>query len=321
MTPVALQKAPATERSPAVTPRWTSLASVSVRPTDQALLRIGEFCRRAGVTPERLRAWERRFGFPSPARSEGGFRLYEPGDVDAVVAVRQAGERGVSTAEAIETVRGVATPTIADAGIDWTGLRAALDVLDGAAAHAEIDRLLATLTVRSFLARVILPYLHEVGERWAAGSHSIAQEHFASNLIRGRLLGLARSWETGTGPLAVLACPSGEQHDLALIMFGIALREQGWRIVYLGQDTPLGDVAQLVETDGVTLVVVATRHRRVLADAETELRRIAASAELVIAGPGADAALAEAIGAMLVEVDPLAAADLFPARRPTRRAR
>ena len=36
----------------------------------------------------------------------------------------------------------------------------------------------------------------------------------------------------------MLACPSGELHDLGLICFGIALRGHGWRITYLGADTP-----------------------------------------------------------------------------------
>ena len=296
---------------------------MSTNGTDKAPLRIGEFCRRAGVTPERLRAWERRFGFPAPARTDGGFRLYDPADVAAVVAVRLAGERGISTAEAIATVRvrpAPSAPPVVGAH-DWSELREALDAMDGARAHAEVDRLLATVTPRTFLGSILLPYLHEVGERWAAGHHSIAQEHFASNLIRGRLLGLTRSWEAGSGPVAVLACPSGEQHDIALIVFGILLREQGWRIVLLGQDTPLGVVAETAAGDDVGLVVLAVRDPSLLAGADEDLRRIAATAELVLAGPGVDATLADAVGAIVVDSDPVTAVDRFPARRPARRAR
>src|SRR5581483_9649680 len=51
------------------------------------------------------------------------------------------------------------------------------------------------------------------------GQLSIAQEHFASTLLRGRLLGLARGWGRGIGPVAVLACAPGEQHDLGLLAF------------------------------------------------------------------------------------------------------
>ena len=74
---------------------------------------------------------------------------------------------------------------------------------------------------------------------------SVAEEHFATNVVRGRLLGLARNWSSGGGPVAVLACPPGELHDLGLICFGLLLRERGWRIAYLGPDTPIETVADI----------------------------------------------------------------------------
>ncbi len=56
---------------------------------------------------------------------------------------------------------------------------------------------------------VVLPYLARLGERWEQGAVSIAQEHLATNVIRGRLAGLARGWGTGHGTRALLACPRG----------------------------------------------------------------------------------------------------------------
>ena len=107
----------------------------------------------------------------------------------------------------------------------------------------------------------VLPYLHELGERWQRGEASIGQEHFASVLLRGRLLGLARGWGSGGSRRALLACLPGEQHDLGLICFGLALRGQGWRITFLGPDTPLatiGDTVRLLHP--VLVVVTATDH-------------------------------------------------------------
>ena len=68
---------------------------------------------------------------------------------------------------------------------------------------------------------------------------SVGDEHFATNVIRGRLLGLARGWGRGLGPVALLACLPGEQHELGLLAFGLALRAHGWRVSYFGGDTPL----------------------------------------------------------------------------------
>jgi hypothetical protein len=56
---------------------------------------------------------------------------------------------------------------------------------------------------------LVIPYLHRLGDRWEAGEVSVVREHFASNLIRGRLLGLAQGWGQGRGPRAVLACVPG----------------------------------------------------------------------------------------------------------------
>ena len=70
-------------------------------------------------------------------------------------------------------------------------------------------------------------------------------------------MSLARSWGTGGGPLAVLACAPGEQHDLPLVAFGLALRGRGWRIAFLGADTPAVSMADAAEMLDPALLVVA----------------------------------------------------------------
>ena len=85
----------------------------------------------------------------------------------------------------------------------------------------------------------------------------MAQEHFASHLIRGRLSSLARGWGTGQGPYALLACPPGEQHELALLVFGIVLHRNGWRVRYLGANTPIEDLTQVTGDTRPSLIVLA----------------------------------------------------------------
>jgi MerR family transcriptional regulator, light-induced transcriptional regulator len=75
-------------------------------------------------------------------------------------------------------------------------------------------------------------------------------------VLRGRLLGLARDWGLGVGPTAVLACLPGEQHDLGLICFGLALRWRGWRIVYLGPEAPIETLANVSDQLEPSLVVL-----------------------------------------------------------------
>jgi DNA-binding transcriptional MerR regulator len=277
-------------------------------------LRIGELSRRSRVSPELLRAWERRYGLLHPTRTDGGFRLYSAQDERRVALMREHLGRGLSAAqaarlaidEASEVVRAAGTPTLARGAGE---LRAALDALDESAAHAALDRMLAGFSVETVLGEVVLPYLRELGARWARGEASVGQEHFASNVLRGRLLGLARGWDAGGGPRALLACPPGEQHDLALIVFGLGLRDRGWRITYLGPDTPLDTLVDTAGSLKPNAVVLAASTAAPFEGGHGTLRRLARLAPLWVAGHGATPQLAKRAGAQLLDVDPLAAVD------------
>jgi methanogenic corrinoid protein MtbC1 len=185
----------------------------------------------------------------------------------------------------------------------------ALDRLDEPGAHAAVDRLLARFTLQTVLRDVLLPYLHELGERWKRGEASIAQEHFASNLLRGRLLGLARGWGQGAGPRAVLGCAPGELHDLPLIVFGLALAARGWSITYLGPDTPIATIQEALEDVEPRLVVVSSTSSRRLRRAQAQLAELARHVPIAIAGAGATDSLARATGASLLQEDPVTAAE------------
>jgi DNA-binding transcriptional MerR regulator len=190
--------------------------------TGDGVLRIGELSKRSGVSPELLRAWERRYGLLRPTRSAGGLRLYSVADVERVRVMRRHLAAGLAAAEAAamalraatgeETAREEATPGPAalSPAMMREQLADALDRFDEPRAQAILDRLLAAATVDMLLSEVVLPYLRELGDRWERGEASIAQEHFASGILRGRLLGLARGWGLGVGPAAVLACLPGE---------------------------------------------------------------------------------------------------------------
>jgi DNA-binding transcriptional MerR regulator len=283
-------------------------------------VRIGELSRRSGVSPELLRAWENRYGLLRPTRSDGGFRLYSPDDERRVAAMRSHLQRGLSAAEAARLTlddESAGAPVADTPALERRAreLRVALDGLDEDAAQTALDQLLSGFSVETVLREVVLPYLHELGDRWERGEASVAQEHFASQVLRGRLLGLARRWDRGTGPRALLACMPGEQHDLGLICFGLGLRDRGWRITFLGPDTPLETLADAVgalQPDAV--VLAATTPERFDAGRDA-LRRLARAARLWAAGAGATSDFATDTGMRLLDVDPLTAAERVAARR------
>jgi DNA-binding transcriptional MerR regulator len=291
----------------------------------QGLLRIGELSKRSGVSPELLRAWERRYGLLRPTRSAGGLRLYGQDDVERVRLMRRHLDEGLAAAEAAALAAGAplaaeAPPVLAPDAARGE-LEAAFERFDEPRAQVILDGLLATTTVDTLLARIVLPYLKELGERWERGEASVAQEHFASGVLRGRLLGLARGWGLGVGPVAVLACLPGERHDLGLIAFGLALRARGWRVAYLGSDTPIDTIEDAGRSLAPTLVVLNAVDGELVRPVADELRALAGRYTVALGGaaaadPGvADLGLLRLAGDPVDEAERVGALVLGGARR------
>ena len=281
------------------------------------LVRIGELSRRTGVGVDTLRAWERRYGLLRPQRSPGGFRLYGTTDQERVAAMKAMIDSGVSAAEAARLAVSRASPA-AESGVGEGGddhaerLAAALDRFDEADANAILDDAIARFTVNAVASRVLLPVLHEIGTRWESGEVSVAEEHFATALLRGRMLALGRNWGAGGGPLAVLACPPGEQHDLGLIAFGLVLREGGWRIALLGSDTPIETIADAMAKLAPNAVVLAAVTREPFERVADQIRALTAATTVLIGGEGASEKLAERLGAQALPPDPVSASAGMP---------
>jgi DNA-binding transcriptional MerR regulator len=274
------------------------------------VLRIGELSKRTGVSPDLLRAWERRYGLLQPVRSAGGLRLYTRADVERVRAMRGHLDQGLAAAEAAALALRADARDEEDAvalrpELVRDDLAGALDRFDEPRAQALFDRLLAVATVDTLLTDIVLPYLRALGDRWQRGEVSVAQEHFASSIVRGRLLGLARGWGLGLGPTAVLACLPGEQHDLGLIAFGLALRSRGWRIVYLGADSPIETVDEISARLDPSLVVLSAVGGERVTPVAAQLQGLAARHRLALGGAAASNGALETSGAIGLSGDPV----------------
>ncbi len=285
-------------------------------------VRIGELSRRVGVAPELLRAWERRYGLLSPKRTGGGLRLYTPEDEARVRRMQAFLAEGLAAGEAAKAALRAAPAPLAPAALPGTSvedrlraLEVALDRFDAVSAQRTFDALQAELSLDPFLTEVVLPFLRGLGERWAIGDVSVAQEHFASNLLRDRIHTLAQGWDGGAGPRALLACPPGEGHHLGLSCFGLALRARGWRITFLGAETPFETILETIGSLEPDVTVMSAVDPARFAAAEDQLAELAAATPLVLAGAGAGPLIAERVGARLLEVDPVSAADLIASER------
>lgn len=280
-------------------------------------MRIGDLSGRTGVSTHQLRAWERRYGLLRPRRSGGNYRLYAPADEARVRLMQRYLREGIPPAQAAElTIAARFTVSAGggrhvpsrDAAAAQQEIRKALTGFDETSAQRVLERLFIAFTPTTVTRDVLMPYMHEVGEQWSTGHMSVGEEHFATNFFQARLLALARGWDRGLGPRALLACAPNEQHTLGLIVFGIALHELGWRITYLGADTPIATLSEVAKIINPELTVIAATMPRRLPRYAKQLSSFTAKWSLALGGAGVTARLAGQIGALHLAENPVDAA-------------
>jgi MerR family transcriptional regulator, light-induced transcriptional regulator len=287
---------------------------------EAARFQIGELSYRVGVSPDVLRAWEKRYRLLRPSRSKGGYRLYTGRDEWRVRLMQQQLWSGLSAAQAAQQVARIERESnLSDESIETPSrlaqqLASSLEAFDEDRAHELLDRLFGLHGLERAIRDALMPYLRQLGERWARRQVTIAQEHFASRLIEGRLLALARGWNKGPGRRAVLACPPGEQHTLPLVSFGLILRSRGWRNIYLGAETPPSTVQMAADTVAADAVIMSAVSADRFAPIARDLRALARRRPLVLAGSGATPELAAQLDVQCLQDDPTTAAETLSRR-------
>jgi len=115
--------------------------------------------------------------------------------------------------------------------------------LDRARLEELVAQQLALRGLRGFATDLVLPLARSIGDRWALGKLSIAAEHLASEVVLHALKGGLRT-AAGSGPLVVGACLPGERHEWGILATLTVIREDGWRVQYLGTDLPVDEVVE-----------------------------------------------------------------------------
>jgi MerR family transcriptional regulator, light-induced transcriptional regulator len=254
---------------------------------------IGSLARRTGVPVDTLRAWERRYGVLRPTRTDGGQRRYGNEDVERVLwlAARVAeGQRisdAVSALTALETEDGGADEACGPTAALAARLAAAARQGDGARVDLELDRAFAALPLVQAMELVVFPALADLGRRWANGEAVVVAEHLLSEAVERRLAARLSAARRARGPIAIVACPSGERHVVGALCLSVLMAQDGWRVSFLGADTPLGE-ADAVAHARKARACVAVCTTPGSADAASSLIAEFPNARLwVLAGPDA----------------------------------
>jgi DNA-binding transcriptional MerR regulator/methylmalonyl-CoA mutase cobalamin-binding subunit len=270
------------------------------------LLSIGALSRATGVPADTLRTWERRYGFPAAERTESGHRRYSLPTLERLRLVVRALDLGhrpgnvlTATSEQLASLLEIAPrqparaiePAPADVHevIDaWIGH---VERYEGRALDRELRTAYAELGGNAFLEERVGPFIVAIGERWAAGAITVGHEHFASERIRELLAELWRPLsDAATGAAYVCAAPPGELHVLGLHMVALTVALANGRVIFLGADTPVLEVAAAVAAHSAEAVIMsasASCEASRLAQHLTELRdAVPAQVPIVAGGAG-----------------------------------
>jgi DNA-binding transcriptional MerR regulator/methylmalonyl-CoA mutase cobalamin-binding subunit len=259
--------------------------------------------RLTGLTPDTLRAWERRYGAVVPEREGKGRRAYTEGDVQRLLLLKQVCDQGhairlvapLANAQLREmVVLGQDTVESFTVSKDVVGrLLRTVDRFSMGDFEQELGRATVSLDMRRLILEVVQPLLAAMGDRWERGDLSVAQEHVVSATLRTFLGGLLRHYPRRGGPHAVvLTTVSGELHEFGILMLYVWAASEGYGCHYLGPSLPAEEIVRALRATDAKILGISVVRTDNLADVAAQIRDVsdrlkAGEVEIWIGGPGA----------------------------------
>jgi methanogenic corrinoid protein MtbC1 len=261
---------------------------------------------RTGLTPDVIRAWERRYEAVRPERSETRRRFYTDDDVERLKLLRRATLTGRRIGEVaqlshddllalIKEDSDAEAPPLAHAAHRSSGVSRSLEdcllaarELDGRALEYRLERAAIELDLESLFEGVLTPLLRQVGDEWLRGSLSIVHEHMTTSLVRSLLDSLRRSFSNPRSTLSLIATtPTGQHHELGALKIAVTAAVEGWRSTYLGSNLPAQEIAGAARDLDARVVALSIVYPEQDAQLEREIRllgELVPSATRIIAG-------------------------------------
>jgi len=258
--------------------------------------------RMTGLTPDALRAWERRYKAVVPEREAKGRRLYSHDDIVRLELLKKASDNGhpirllapLSNEQLQELLDEGPKAGRPDRSTDQIieDLLDAINRYDVTQFERTLGWIAATLPVKELITHVLHPLLVEVGERWHEGRLSVAQEHTISSTLRNFIGAIIRLYpHHSTKHAIVFTTVSGERHEFGILMLYLYTASEGIRGHYLGPDVPPKEIANAAKETSSSVVALSSiyfgddpQHLDRYRDLHRELE---GQAEIWIGGAGA----------------------------------
>ena len=228
-------------------------------PTPQTQLPIAAVSSLLGIPVPTIRSWERRYGFPEPARTQGKHRRYSVDEIDQLRMLRDEITRGHSAREAVDIVQAEARGARPHTELFDRFLRSAMQ-LDPAGLREALTEGADTIGVEETIRDVALPAMREMGSRWKAGVCETDHEHLATEAVRVWLARQSAMAPPSFQPFPlVLACGPKDLHTIGLEAFGVVLARRGWSIRTMGPLTPVDSLVAAVRAAEARAAIVTSQ--------------------------------------------------------------
>ena len=232
---------------------------------------IKDLERLSGIHAHTIRIWEKRYQLVKPERTNTNIRYYTDSDLKKILNVAVLNRNGIKISniarlndlELKEEIIRVTRITDAHDTIVDSMIISMID-LDEFKLEAIIDKSISKIGFKSTVTEVLYPFLDKVGIFWQSGDVNPAQEHFASNIIRQKILSYTDQLPGSFNPKAkrfILLLPEGEWHEIALLFAQYLLKEMNHQVIYLGQSVPYYDAlatGSSTEFDGILVSCITT---------------------------------------------------------------
>ena len=223
--------------------------------------------RETGLSKDVLRMWERRYGFPKPARDDNGERQYTLSETAKLRAIKRLMDAGIRPGKIIglslDELKALADaraplrrePPSGVAERDVVGM---LRMHDAAALHHMLARWLMRDGLSRFVLETLAPLTRQVGDAWMRGELHVFEEHLYTEQVQAALRAAINALPRHAGhPRVLLTTLPGEQHALGLLMVEALLVPEGAHCVSLGPQSPLDEVRRAAVAHGVDIVALS----------------------------------------------------------------
>jgi len=210
----------------------------------------------SGIKAHTIRMWEKRYSIVRPRRTGTNIRYYCDDDLKRILNVSILKRHGLKISRIAEMTDDQIAGQVMHIARTTGDHESQIEQLIVSVIEFDEDRFERTLSrgimqlgFEETVLRVIYPFFLRIGILWQVGTVSPAQEHFASNLIRQKLLVAIDSQDPLRKPGSrrfLLFLPEGELHEMGLLFFHYILKKHGHQVIYLGQSVPFSDLEEVI---------------------------------------------------------------------------